>query len=261
MHTWNDVVAAPAKGWSQGTSSAMIPSPGFENDGVGGRCATHRPAVEFLEKDGRNTNRPRSGYVPREGSVSVSPANRPAALHETPLGRTRPGRRLQPARTPPRMAPMKALESIVVECPGCSRRATVGAETLESRLDLPLSVNSVGQLYRRLRCSACGSREIRIGDTDGRALIDPDAITPCRACGRPIPLPRLEALPDSESLHALRAGRGEAACLTTLPPAASAQAEMSALRGSDDRSPEQRGPGVFPWLHVLSEVPLDRALR
>ena len=95
------------------------------------------------------------------------------------------------------MARMKALESIVVECPGCGRRAAIDAETLESRLDLPLSINSVGQLYGWLRCSGCGSREIRIGDTDGRALIDPDAITPCHACACPIPLPRLAALPDT----------------------------------------------------------------
>ena len=90
---------------------------------------------------------------------------------------------------------MKALGSIVVECPGCGRRATIGAETLEPRLDRPLSINSVGQLHGRLRCSGCGSREIRIGDVAGRTLIDPAAITPCRTCGCPIPLSRLEALP------------------------------------------------------------------
>ena len=92
---------------------------------------------------------------------------------------------------------MKALESIVVECPGCDRQATIDATLLEARLDRPLSVNSVGQLYGRLRCSGRGSREVRIGDAVGRALIDPAATTLCRACGYPIPLPRLEALPDT----------------------------------------------------------------
>ena len=91
---------------------------------------------------------------------------------------------------------MKTLESIVVECPGCGRRATVGAETLAPRRSL--SVNSAAELYGRLRCSGCGSREIRIADAAGRVLIDPDAITLCRACGCPIPLPRLEALPDTD---------------------------------------------------------------
>lgn len=100
-------------------------------------------------------------------------------------------------RTLPKMARMKALDSIVVECPACDRQATIEAETLEGRLDPPLSVNSVGQLYGRLRCSGCGSREIRIRDAAGRALIDPAAITLCRACGCPIPLPRLQALPDT----------------------------------------------------------------
>ncbi len=92
---------------------------------------------------------------------------------------------------------MKGLESIVVDCPGCGRRATVGAETLEPRLDPPLSVNSVGRLYGRLRCPGCGGREIRIAEAAGRTLIDPAAITACRACGCPIPLPRLKALPDT----------------------------------------------------------------
>ena len=92
---------------------------------------------------------------------------------------------------------MKALESILVECPGCDRQTTIDAAMLEVRLDRPFSMNSVGQLYGRLRCSGCGSREVRIGDAVGRALIDPAAITLCHACGCPIPLPRLEALPDT----------------------------------------------------------------
>ena len=92
---------------------------------------------------------------------------------------------------------MKALKSILVDCPGCDRQATIDAAMLESRLDRPLSMNSVGQVYGRLRCSGCGSRKIRIGDVAGRALIDPAAITLCHACGCPIPLPRMEALPDT----------------------------------------------------------------
>ena len=93
---------------------------------------------------------------------------------------------------------MRPLKGILVKCSGCNHQATVEAETLESRLDRPLSIASVGSLYGRLRCSACGNKEIRIGDADGRALIDPAAITPCRACGCPIPLPRLEALPHTD---------------------------------------------------------------
>ena len=58
---------------------------------------------------------------------------------------------------------MKALESILVECPACDRQATIDAAMLESRLDRPLSMNSVGQVYGRLRCSGCGSGKIRTG--------------------------------------------------------------------------------------------------
>ena len=93
---------------------------------------------------------------------------------------------------------MRSLKSIVVECPECNHRATIEAEMLESRLDRPLSIASVGSLWGRMRCSGCGSKEIRVGDADGRALIDPAAITPCRMCNCPIPLPRLEALPHTD---------------------------------------------------------------
>ena len=92
---------------------------------------------------------------------------------------------------------MKALESIVVECRRCGRQAIVDADSLESRLDRPLSMSSVGSLYGRLRCTGCGGNEVRIRDATGRALIDHAAITPCSVCGCPIPLPRLEALPDT----------------------------------------------------------------
>ena len=95
------------------------------------------------------------------------------------------------------MVHMKALKSILVKCLACDRQATIDAEVLETRLDLPLSIASVGQLYRRLRCSGCSSKVIRIGDAAGRVLIDPAMITLCRACGCPIPLPRLETLSDT----------------------------------------------------------------
>ena len=156
---------------------------------------------------------------------------------------------------------MKALESIVVVCPGCGRRATIDAEMLEARLDRPLSISSVGQLYRRLRCSGCASREIRIGDAAGRTLIDPAGITPCRACGCPIPLPRLEALPNTNICMPCAEDGAKPPAPAALPPAAGGQAKMSALRASDDRSPEQRGPGVLSGLHGLSKVPLDMPLR
>ena len=133
---------------------------------------------------------------------------------------------------------MKALERIVVECPGCDRQATIDAAMLESRLDRPLSMNSVGQVYGRLRCSGCGSREVRIGDAAGRALIDPAAITLCHACGCPIPLLRLETLPDTNLCMFCAEDGAKPPASPPYPPAAGRQAKMSALRASDDRSPE-----------------------
>ncbi len=42
-----------------------------------------------------------------------------------------------------------------------------------------------------------GRGKARHGTSPPSDEIDPAAITACRACGRPIPLPRLEALPDT----------------------------------------------------------------
>jgi len=85
---------------------------------------------------------------------------------------------------------------------------------------------------------------------------------------RPVPcmrLPHSPAAPGSiagyECLPALCGRRGEAARPAAPPPAAGGHAKLSALRESDDRSPEQRRTGVLPELHVLSELPPDPALR
>jgi ssDNA-binding Zn-finger/Zn-ribbon topoisomerase 1 len=93
------------------------------------------------------------------------------------------------------MAGMKSLDSVALECLKCSRQVSLDAAVFNSRLDQPLSINSVGQLHGRLRCSQCGSREVLIKDETGRVLVDPAAIVLCHECGNPIPLPRLEAMP------------------------------------------------------------------
>ena len=156
---------------------------------------------------------------------------------------------------------MKALESILVECPGCDRQATIDAAMLESRLDQPLSMNSVGQVYGRLRCSGCGSREVRIGDTAGRALIDPAAIALCHACGCPIPLPRLEALPDTNlCMFCAEDGvKPPASPPFPQPPADKRKCPRCGRPTIVRQNSEDQG--FFSELHVLSKVPLDPALR
>lgn len=93
---------------------------------------------------------------------------------------------------------MKTFAKILLECSECGRQARLDAASVESRLDEPLSMNNVGRLYGKLRCSNCASRKIKISDDAGRVLIDPASLTPCRVCGGPIPLPRLKAMPGTD---------------------------------------------------------------
>ena len=93
---------------------------------------------------------------------------------------------------------MKTLSRVLLNCSKCGRQGNLDGQLAESRLDEPLSMNTVGRLYKKLRCSGCGSREIRISDEAGRLLLDPASITPCRVCGCPIPLPRLDAMPGAD---------------------------------------------------------------
>jgi hypothetical protein len=94
---------------------------------------------------------------------------------------------------------MKTFAIILLECCKCGRQVSLNAASVESRLDEPLSMNNVGQLYGKLRCSNCASRQVRISDDAGRMLIDPATLKPCRIFGCAIPMPRLKAMPGTDT--------------------------------------------------------------
>jgi DNA-directed RNA polymerase subunit RPC12/RpoP len=94
---------------------------------------------------------------------------------------------------------MKAISRLLLNCSNCGRQASLDGVSLESRLHVSLSISTVGQLYGKLRCTGCGSREIRISDEAGRLLVDPASLTLCRVCSCPIPLPRLKAMPGTDT--------------------------------------------------------------
>jgi len=104
---------------------------------------------------------------------------------------------------------MHIIPKLKLECRRCDHRSEMSGALLEERLDEPLSIRSVGQLYGRLRCSQCGRSEVRVLDDAGHLLINPTAITPCALCGQPIPLPRLSAMPNSNVCLACAAGATE----------------------------------------------------
>jgi hypothetical protein len=112
------------------------------------------------------------------------------------------------------MSPQPAtreLARLVLACKGCGRESTVDGAALQGRSSEPLTLANVGRLYGRLRCSACSSREVQISDEAGRLLIDPNALTRCRLCALPIPLPRLQAMPGANTCAACAADLSGAA--------------------------------------------------
>jgi len=67
-------------------------------------------------------------------------------------------------------------------------------------IDEPTILNIVG-LVDSLSCPRCGRAQLFVYDDTSRLLIDPDNVTVCSnpRCENPIPLPRLETFPDTNS--------------------------------------------------------------
>src|SRR5262245_36440364 len=88
---------------------------------------------------------------------------------------------------------VKAIPSLLLGCKICGKQATLKRSLLETYLDEPLSINSVGFLYDKLVCR-CGQRKFQVSDDAGRLLLDSDKLRRCRVCKNAIPLPRLAAV-------------------------------------------------------------------
>ena len=87
----------------------------------------------------------------------------------------------------------KAIPNLLLECKICGKQTTLKCSLLETYLDEPLSINTVGFLYDKLVCG-CGQRKFQASDDAGRVLLDSDKLTRCRVCKNAIPLPRLAAV-------------------------------------------------------------------
>ena len=92
---------------------------------------------------------------------------------------------------------MRRFLNVSISCSHCGHAAEMGRSVVEKRLSRELTIEAVPELFGLLKCGRCGQRKVRLFDDEGGILIDHADLTPCESCGRPIPKPRLAALPDS----------------------------------------------------------------
>ena len=92
---------------------------------------------------------------------------------------------------------MRTFVKLSIECGHCGHAAELERSAAEKHLCRELTISAVSELFALLKCSRCGQRKARLFDDKGQLLIDHADLTPCENCGRPIPKPRLAALPDS----------------------------------------------------------------
>ena len=92
---------------------------------------------------------------------------------------------------------MRRFRRVSINCSHCGHATVMERSAAEARLSRELTIEAVPELFELLRCGRCGQRKVRLFDDEGNILIDHADLARCESCGRPIPKPRLAALPDS----------------------------------------------------------------
>ena len=92
---------------------------------------------------------------------------------------------------------MHVFSKLSVVCSQCGHTAELDGSFVEDALGREPTLSAVSELFGLLKCSKCGERKVRLFDERQQLLIDHADITPCESCGRPIPQPRLAAMPES----------------------------------------------------------------
>ncbi len=89
------------------------------------------------------------------------------------------------------------VSEVTIECLGCGYSTAKAREwfLLLIEDDEP-NVSDINQIIHRLTCSNCGSHNVKIS-TGGRLFFDTSIPTNCQICRLIIPIPRLEAEPNT----------------------------------------------------------------
>ncbi|WP_406568398.1 TraR/DksA C4-type zinc finger protein [Alterisphingorhabdus coralli] len=86
----------------------------------------------------------------------------------------------------------RVLKFIICSCV-CGHKGRLDAQKMQSNLDEQPTLENVGAIYPRLKCSKCGAKKTEVWDDTGALLFDPSVNIGCQECGEPIILPRLSA--------------------------------------------------------------------
>ena len=89
-----------------------------------------------------------------------------------------------------------------LKCREWPHSAVVDGGDLEARIHEALTMRTIPELFGLLRCANFGLKKIAISDERSRLLVDLENLTLCQVCGKPIPLPRLAALPQTRACAA-----------------------------------------------------------
>ncbi len=83
----------------------------------------------------------------------------------------------------------------VFTCAGCGRTTQMSHKCPEAILGERPTYDALAAIYRLFRCKICHARNPYVWSNDNRLLFDPKRLVTCMGCERPIPLPRLAAMP------------------------------------------------------------------
>jgi hypothetical protein len=97
---------------------------------------------------------------------------------------------------------IRELATIHVRCAACGTEFQMNSDGLGDRMGEPPTMANIGRIHHQLQCTHCGGARLHVSDNEGRALLDPDHLRQCIVCDGVIPLPRLEAMPQTNQCAA-----------------------------------------------------------
>jgi len=87
------------------------------------------------------------------------------------------------------------LKEITAVCLECGHKASLSQKALEEKLGGPPTLSNILEIRELIVCKVCKNKHFKLLDSKGNLLYDPDYQIPCTACGEPIILTRLKAIP------------------------------------------------------------------
>jgi hypothetical protein len=82
------------------------------------------------------------------------------------------------------------------QCADCRHETALKSADLYTYLGAPPNLKNINQIFKRLVCQECRSKNVRLLTVQGDLLLNSESL-PCRCCGNLILEPRRKALPET----------------------------------------------------------------